>query len=196
MAFYTGYVLLPTDTYFAFKNAVLGNGYDADGYYGCQCWDLCAEFWNNIGFPRGYPVTQAGGNGSAYMCWTISRDINKGDKFDLIYNLSEIKQGDVIVWNGTSSFPDGHIGFADEDYDGSGQIAVLGQNQGTGGTPPPVSYYAGGTTANVKKLGTANFLGAFRYRGWNNTPTPRKSQNSRFPFVLYARRLREKSQGL
>ena len=45
MAFYTGYIVLPTNTYLAWKNAVAGNGYDADGYYGDQCWDLCAEFW-------------------------------------------------------------------------------------------------------------------------------------------------------
>ena len=136
MAFYTGYIDLPTSTYDAWKSAVNGNGYDADGYYGCQCWDLCAEFWYNLGFPRGYPVTRTGGNGSAWMCWTYSKDINKGDKFDLIYNLSDVKRGDVIVWDGTTSYPDGHIGFADEDYNGSGSIAVLGQNQGSGGTPP------------------------------------------------------------
>ena len=191
MAFYTGYVTLPTNTYLAWKNAVNGNGYDADGYYGCQCWDLAAEFWWNVGFPQGYPVTQQGGNGSAWMCWTYSREINKGDKFDLIYNLSDVKQGDVIVWDGTTSFPDGHIGFADEDYDGSGQIAVLGQNQGTGGTPPPISHPNGGTTANVKKLGTANFLGAFRYREWENPPTPVLRTSGKFKWVLMRRRLNQ-----
>ena len=191
MAFYTGYVVLPTDTYLAWKTAVNGNGYDAYGYYGCQCWDLAAEFWWNVGFPQGYPITQSGGNGSAWMCWTYSREINKGDKFDLIYNLSDIKQGDVIVWDGTGSFPDGHIAFADEDYDGSGTIAVLGQNQGSGGTPPPISHPNGGTTANVKRLSTANFLGAFRYKEWHTTPpTPPVSRyKGKFKWVLYARKL-------
>lgn len=192
MAFYTGYVTLPTNTYLAWKNAVNGNGYDADGYYGCQCWDLCAEFWWNLGFPQGYPVTRTGGNGSAWMCWTYSKDINKGDKFDLIYNLSDVKQGDVIVWDGTGSFPDGHIGFADEDYDGSGYINVLGQNQGSGGTPPPISHPNGGTTANVKRLGTANFLGAFRYREWNDAPTPpAHPSRTHFKWVLMRRRLNQ-----
>lgn len=193
MAFYTGYIDLPTSTYDAWKSAVNGNGYDADGYYGCQCWDLCAEFWYNLGFPRGYPVTQTGGNGSAWMCWTYSKDINKGDKFDLIYNLSDVKRGDVIVWDGTTSYPDGHIGFADEDYNGSGSIAVLGQNQGSGGTPPPISHPNGGTTANVKTLSTIGFLGAFRYREWEDTPPtpPVTRSKGSFNWVLMARRLNQ-----
>ena len=33
MAFYTGYQLIPINTYLAWKNAVSGNGYDADGFY-------------------------------------------------------------------------------------------------------------------------------------------------------------------
>lgn len=192
MAFYTGYVVLPTNTYLAWKNAVAGNGYDADGYYGDQCWDLCAEFWHNLGFPAGYPLT--GTNHYASECWTQNKDnnisYNGTQYFDLIYNLSEVKQGDVVVFDGTASFPTGHIGFADEDYDGSGNITILGQNQGSGGTPPPISNPAGGTTANVKSLPTSNFLGAFRYKNWEQpTPPTPSSKRNKFPWVLYARKL-------
>lgn len=194
MAFYTGYVTLPTNTYLAWKNAVNGNGYDADGYYGCQCWDLCAEFWWNLGFPQGYPLT--GTNHYASECWSQNRynNISYGGTqyFDLIENLSDVKQGDVIVWGGSSGYPTGHIGFADEDYDGSGYINVLGQNQGSGGTPPPISHPNGGTTANVKRLGTANFLGAFRYREWNDAPTPpAHPSRTHFKWVLMRRRLNQ-----
>lgn len=195
MAFITGYVSLPTETYEAWKSAVLGNGYDADGYYGDQCWDLCAEFWNNLGFPRGYPITQAGGDGVAWMCWTYSRETNKGDKFDLIYNLADVKKGDVIVWDGTLSYPAGHIGFADEDYNGSGSIKVLGQNQGDGGTPTPQHNPNGGTTANVNTLGTGQFLGAFRYKGWNNTPPITRSKGH-FKWVLVTRKLNQMRNGM
>ena len=199
MAFYTGYVVIPTNTYLAWKNAVAGNGYDADGSYGDQCWDLCAEFWHNVGFPTGYPLT---GNGYAYGCWTLKRNdnisYNGTQYFDLINNLSDVKQGDIVVYNGTSSNPAGHIGFADEDYDPSkgGYLAILGQNQGTGGTPPPISNPAGGTTANVKGLYTAtDFLGAFRYKAWHTTPpTPTPTQRSNFPWVLYARKLRNRNR--
>lgn len=195
MALFSGYVVLPTDSYFSWKNAVIGNGYDADGYYGYQCWDLCAEFWWNVGFPTGYPRT--GPNSSAYECWTVSRFINASydgtTYFDLIENVNDIKQGDVIVWSVWNGFTYGHIGFADEDYNGSGSIAVLAQNQGSGGTPPPVFPSAGGSTANVKTLTLYNFLGAFRYKAWH-TPTPTvissPTPEAKFPWPVYARKLR------
>ena len=190
MAFYTGYVTLPTNTYLAWKSAVNGNGYDADGSYGCQCWDLCAEFWYNVGFPQGYPRT--GANHYASECWNVSREINAGDKFDLIYDKTQLKQGDVIVWNGTTNYPTGHIGFADENYNGSNSIAVLGQNQGTGGTPPPISHPNGGTTANVKTLSLDNFAGAFRYREWESEPpTPSHPTRKHFKWVLMRRKLNQ-----
>lgn len=198
MAFYTGYVLLPTNTYLAWKTAVAGNGYDADGYFGDQCWDLTAEFWYNIGFPTGYP--QTGPNLAAYECWTVSRDANKAYNgttyFDLIYNLTDVKQGDVVVLNASGFSSVGHIAFADEDYDPSkgGYLALLGQNQGSGGTPPAIDNPAGGTTANVKDIYVASdFLGAFRYKDWGGgpTPPPYEPTKKRFPWVLYARKLRD-----
>lgn len=200
MAFYTGYVLLPTNTYLAWKTAVAGNGYDADGSYGDQCWDLTAEFWHNVGFPTGYPLT--GPNHYASECWTVNRNNNISyggtQYFDLIYNLADVKQGDVVVFAGSP----GHIGFADEDYDPSknGYIGILGQNQGSGGTPPPISNPAGGTTANVNNLYVAtDFLGAFRYREWIH-PTPVVQQRLRkrrpFPWVLYARKLNNQRNGM
>lgn len=195
MAFFTGYVTLPTNTYLAWKDAVAGNGYDADGYYGCQCWDLAAEFWYNVGFPQGYPHT--GPNHSAYECWSVNKEANASydgtTYFDLITDINQVKQGDVIVWDQHGSYTAGHIGFADEDYNGGGSIAVLGQNQGSGGTPPPVSHPDGGTTANVKSLSVNYFLGAFRYKGWEQPtpPTPTMATRGRFPWVLYARKLRE-----
>lgn len=199
MAFYQGYVVLPTNTYLAWKNAVAGNGYDADGQWGDQCWDLCAEFWYNVGFPQGYPHT--GPNHSAYECWTVSKDANCSYNgttyFDQINSINDVKQGDILVWNQHGEYTAGHIAFADEDYDGSGTIAVLGQNQGSGGTPPPVSNPAGGTTANVKRLSTNYFLGAFRYKEWEQPvpPTPTTTKK-KFPWVLYARKLNQNRNGM
>ena len=195
MAIINGYVTIPHSTYLEWKNNVNGNGYNADGYYGCQCWDLTAEFWHNVGFPVGYPLT--GPNHYAEECWNVNRNNNIAYGgtvyFDLITSLNDVKQGDVIVWNGTTAFPTGHIGFADEDYDGSGYIAVLGQNQGSGGTPPPIFPSDGGSTTNVKRLSVSNFAGAFRYKEWESTPpTPPVgfTTKKRFPWVLYARKLR------
>lgn len=193
MAFYSGYVTLPINTYLAWKNAVAGNGYNADGAYGCQCWDLTAEFWHNIGFPAGYPLT--GSNHYASECWTVNRNnnisYNGTTYFSLVENLADVKQGDVVVFNGTTNYPTGHIGFADENYDGTTTIAILGQNQGSGGTPPAVPDPAGGTTANVQRLSTSTFLGAFRYTGWGGgpTPPPAPTYKSHFPWQIYARLL-------
>lgn len=112
--------------------------------------------------------------------------------------MENIKRGDVVVFPGSP----GHIGFADEDFNLSknGYIAILGQNQGSGGVPPAIANPNGGTTANVKDLwiGTPSnpsFLGAFRYKFWNPTPppTPTKKEHH-FPWVLYDRKLRENRQ--
>ena len=191
MARYTGYVTLPTSTYDVWKNAVNNNGYDVDSSFGCQCWDLAAEFWWNIGFPQGYPTLA--GTGSAYGAWD-DRVANAGDKFDLIYNKADIKRGDVIVYDQFSGNPYGHIGFADEDYNGTDNIQILSENNG--GTPDP----AGGAYTNVNNYSLLYFRGAFRYKAWHTTPpTPSGGYSftkKKFPWVLYARKLREKRSGM
>lgn len=182
MAHYTGYVSIPHSTYDEWKSSVLGNSYDADNYAGAQCWDLAAEFWYNVGFPQNYPLT--GGN-DARGVWQ-NREANKGDKFDLIYNLSDVQIGDVVCFSGGDF---GHIAFANQTYNGSGYLELLGQNQG-GGTPAP----GGGTTASINNYGVSSFQGAFRYKGWHTTPPtpPSPERRGKFPWVLYARKLRER----
>ena len=188
-----GYVLLPVNSYLAWKTATLNNGYDADGYYGDQCWDYTAEFWYNNGFGTGYP--QTGPNGAAWECWTNSRVVNAGNKFDLIYNLADVKQGDILVYDQFSGNPYGHIGFADEDYatwsavhPGDYEFPILSQNNG--GTP----YAPGGSYVNLHGYDTRLFLGAFRLKAWHPTPPPTPSaERKKFPWVLYARKLRERN---
>lgn len=183
-----GYVTIGHSTYLEWKTNTLGQEYDVDGSYGCQCWDYASEFWYNVGFPTNYPLT--GPNQSAYECWSVNRDNNISyggtQYFDLIYNLSDVQQGDVIVLNGTVSNPAGHIAFADENYDGSGYIWCLGQNQG--GTPLP----GGGTAVTRNQLGTGDFLGAFRYKAWHTIPPTPIPTTTRFPWVLYARKFRNR----
>ena len=177
-----GYVDVPHANYAEWRGATIGNEYDLDGYYGCQCWDYASLFWRNVGFGVGYPLT--GSTQSAYECWTVNRETNKGDKFDLIYEKSQIKRGDVIVLNATSSNPAGHITFADEDYNGTDYIACVGQNQG--GTPSP----QGGTPVTLNTLGLQDFLGCFRYKEWHQPTPPIGSTKKHFKWVLYANKLR------
>lgn len=198
MAVYTGYVTIPHSTYDEWRNATNGNGYNFDYSYGCQCYDLAVEFWWNVGFPTGYPVID---QSSAYRMWYYrEQNISYGGTqyFDLIYNLSDVKRGDVIIFNYNSTNPYGHVGFADQDYsdwtpdpDQPYEFPILSQNNG--GTPTA----GGGSLTNIHGYDIRLFLGAFRYRAWQQPvpPTPTTGR-SKFPFVLYARKLRQKSQGL
>lgn len=192
MAYYTGYVTLPVTSYESWKNAVLSNGYNFDNTYGCQCYDLAVEFWWNVGFPQGYPIITSS---SAYTMWN-NREANASYNgtvyFDLIYNLADVKKGDVMVYAGTTSNPYGHVGFADRDYAGwdtsDYEFPILSQNNG--GTPMP----QGGTDTNVHGYDTRLFLGAFRLKDWHPTPTPtpisRKPVTNHFPFFITAERRR------
>lgn len=180
-----GYSNIAHSTYSEWKTNTIGRAFDLDGYYGCQCWDYASLFWRNVGFPAGYPQT---GNGNAYGCWTLRRDANAGDQFDLIYDKTQIQEGDVIVMNGTSANPPGHITFANENYNGTNSISCLGQNQG--GAPDP----SGGTAVTINTLGLGDFLGAFRYKAWHTTPpTPTPTTKDKFPWFIYANKLRNRN---
>jgi len=195
MAKYTGFVQIPHSTYDEWRNATLGNGYDIDGYYGCQCWDFASEFWRNVGFPQGYPLISAS---SIYTMWTQNRwnniAYNGTTYFTLITNLNDVKCGDFIVYNFSSANQYGHGGFADQDYDTwhaanptSYEFPILSENNG--GTPDP----AGGAYVNVHGYDTRLFLGAFRYVEWTPTPpTPTVDIEHQFPWVLYVRKFRKR----
>lgn len=184
----SGYVDLPHASYNEWKAATIGNEYDLDGYYGCQCWDYASLFWRNVGFGKGYPLT---GNGYAYGCWTLERNNNTGDQFDLIYNLNEVKVGDIVVLDqGRFQGDDtGHIAFADENYNGTNNMYLLGQNQEN--ASPVTGYKVTLTIMNVSK-----FLGAFRYKGWHTPPTPTGLTKKHFPWQIYARKLNQKRNGM
>lgn len=192
MTKYTGFVDIPYNSYQLWRNSTLDNGYDIDGSYGCQCWDFASEFWRNVGFPIGYPLITSS---SAYTMWTF-RDSNKSyngiQYFDLIYNLDDVKRGDILVYNYSEVNPYGHVGFADEDYSTwhasnptSYEFPILSQNNN--GTPDP----SGGSYVNIHGYDTRLFLGAFRFKPWHIPPTPHTPTTStKFPWVLYARKLR------
>jgi len=200
MAKYTGYVTIPHSSYNEWKNATNGNGYDADLFAGCQCYDLVLEFWYNVGFPQGYPVSGIpgqGNTGNAYDIWTYRQyntSYNATVYFDLISSVSDIKQGDIIVFNQTPGNTYGHVGFADIDYSSwtpdpsnPNEFPILSENNG--GTPDP----AGGAYTNVHGYDIRLFLGAFRYKSWHPTPPPPPPpvpRETHFKWVLYARKLR------
>lgn len=195
MAKYYGYVTVPHNTYLAWESNTLNNGYDVDSTYGCQCWDFASLFWWNVGFPTGYPLITAS---SAYTMWNLREQnisYNGTTYFDIIYNLADVKQGDVMVFNYTASNPYGHVGFATRDYAGwdptDYEFPILSENNQ--GTPDP----AGGAYVNIHGYDTRLFLGAFRYKGWiqPTPPTPTTKRNN-FPWFIYANKLRNKRNGI
>lgn len=181
----SGYVDVPHSTYDEWKSHTIGNEYDLDGHYGCQCWDFASLFWRNVGFPAGYPQT---GNGYAYGCWTVRKNVNAGDKFDLIELLSLVKKGDVVVLDRGRFAGDeaGHIAFADEDYHGGNTLRLLGQNQEN-------SSAITGYKVTLDNMSVIKFLGAFRYKEWETPPPPpppKPKKKNKFPFYLYAQKWR------
>lgn len=176
MAHYYGPVTVPVDTYENFKSAVNGNSYDFDHIAGCQCVDLAKLINYNLGFPS--PYWSTGGTGSAYGGWTVqsARDFNAGNSYTLVTRVEDIKRGDMIVYNHFIGNNYGHVGFADEDYQGGTNLKILSQNNGS-------------TTVNVANYSLNYFLGAFRLKAWQEPSG--SSARSRFKWVLYARRLRK-----
>ena len=143
--------VVPHENYQVFRDYVIGKGFDLDGKFSYQCWDGACLLWQQIGR---WLYT---GNGCASGCWTLKREENAGADFELIYDKKNIKRGDVVVF---SCGQYGHIGYADENYNGSDHIRLLGQNQ----------------SADMKfcviDMSLATFLGAFRFKEWVKKPTP------------------------
>lgn len=146
---------VPTNTWSAFRNAVIGKAYDIDGYYGAQCWDGAALFWlNAVG--RSFST---GGTGAARGGWEAARAVNAGGEFDLVTDRNQIQPGDWLVFGGTKW---GHVGQAVSGNLGN-YVRLLGQNQGGDGNGSPF---------NEINMSLNNFLGAFRLKRWHQAPAP------------------------
>lgn len=177
-----GYTLVSeARSYDEWRGYLLSHGVNVDWSYGNQCWDSCALLWHQYG-----RRLETGLLGYAYECWTISRFVNSGGPFTQVIGIENVKRGDCVVFDKYGSYVTGHIAFADEDYNGSGYLKCLGQNQGQG--------IGWGTPSNVVSLGVFNFLGGFRNSNWQKEPEPEPpapaKASKKFPWVLYARKLR------
>lgn len=170
------------DSYQAFRNATLGHAYDMDGYPASQpyqCWDFVDLLYEQDDVGQ-YLSTDNTGN--VKDCWlrTAARSRNGSGHFVAVSGVTNIKRGDIIVFNTESGWygSTGHIGFADEDYKNSAYINILSQN----------FYGKHYAAVDSAYLGRA-FLGIFRYIPWSETPpTPpspeRKKRKKKFPWVI------------
>lgn len=138
-------------SYQDFKNAVLGKGFDIDGYYGAQCWDGYAYYCKFMGVPYANCTV----TGYAEDIWTQRKTNGILNYFD---EVSEMEAGDVAVFKKSPFTPDTHIAIFDSDA-GNGYGNFLGQNQG--GAPTPT----GGGVFNITKIPySATFDTAFRLK--------------------------------
>lgn len=170
---------LPTDvnidTFDNFRNDTIGRGFDVDGQHGFQCWDYGATLWGLTG-DYAYPYLSTGGIGYAYGIWS-DRELNAIPDFTLITRKEDIKRGDMVILDKGRFSGDvsGHNAFADEDYNGTDTMQLLGQNQEN---PSPIV----GHVVTSNQMSISKFLGAFRFNKWEE-PTP-SIEKRKFPFYL------------
>ncbi len=157
------YVYAPTGTPWEFKDYTINKCWDTDNFpegAKSQCWDLGDLFWQNYS-GRNLSTCGTGGAKGAWLC----KEQNAGDEFDLIYDKTQLKAGDWVIFNGGQW---GHVGMALGGYN-NGYVALLGQNQG-GYTCPE-----GGQATNIINISLKDFAGAFRpktYEKPSPEPTP------------------------
>lgn len=173
MAQYNGYVDVPHASYQEWRDATLGNGYNVDNTYGNQCWDFCALLWYQYGL-----TLYTGSSHYASECWTQNKDNNAVPPFEAVNGVENIKRGDVVVFNGSTNYPTGHIAFADQDYADrvNNRLDFLGQNQGDNTSSDP---------SCIASVGLNNFLGIFRNTNWTTPPTPTEEpKKKKFPWPV------------
>lgn len=180
-----------------------GLGYNYDGRYGYQCWDLGANWYGIIGktFQTKNSYTGAGGADSYVLTtWTYGPAFNNNSAAPMaaITDLSQIKRGDMLIWGAGGAIAlSGHNAFADEDYNnGKDTIRALGQNQQD-------ANFVTGHIPTLNDIPKRGLLGAFRYTLWEDSPGPPEPgpgptpplglPRTSFPWVLYARKIRNRS---
>ena len=141
----------------SFINETLGGAFDMDGYpigQKYQCWDYGDYFWvNQVGRAL---ITKPGGYGSVRDCWKVSRTVNAGNDFILITDKKQLAVGDWCIFNNGD---DGHIGIIKSIIKPGELVILQGENQGS-------------IRVNAVQRGLSDFLGAFRYKGWQKTTQP------------------------
>ncbi len=81
----------------------LGHSLDYDGYYGAQCVDLIAFYYQWLG------VTTPGGNGCDYAHNALPNGWTR-------VQGGQPQKGDILVYSGNSANPAGHVAIYESDY--------------------------------------------------------------------------------
>lgn len=150
-----------------------------------ECWDYINLIWSHLGgIYYTYPPSDPSATNHGVKWGVLNPDAlasNQLSGLTYISDKTQIKRGDIVVSTGGEF---GHAGFINEDYDGDKTYGLYTQNYNDRRSVA-LDYY----TLN-------DFGGAFRYNAWEPTPPPVTSTSSHFKWVLYARKLRNRSQNM
>lgn len=147
-----------------------------------ECWDYINLIWNHLGSKYWtYPPSDPSATNHGVKWGVLNVDAlaaNKISGLTFIGDKTQLKRGDIVITTGGTY---GHGGFITEDYIGERNYSFYSQN------------YAGRRSVGLDNYSLSDFGGAFRYDAWNETPpTPTPTTRSNFPWVLYARKLRNR----
>lgn len=148
-----------------------------------ECWDYINLIWSHLGSKYWtYPPDDPTATNHGVKWGVLNADAFSANQIaglTFISNIGDVKRGDIVVTTGGNF---GHAGFINSDYvAGITTYQIYSQN------------YEGRHSVGMDVYSIAEFGGAFRYEAWN---IPVEKMRHRFPFVLYARKLRNRRQGL
>lgn len=150
-----------------------------------ECWDYINLLWSHLNHVYyTYPPTDPTATNHGVKWGVLNADAKSANivaHITFISSIQNVTRGDVVV---TSGGVYGHAGFINEGYsENKTTFDIYSQN------------YNNRRSVALDTYSLNDFAGAFRYDAWSEpSPTP-VNHKYRFPFVLYAKRLRELREG-
>lgn len=150
-----------------------------------ECWDYINLAWTHLGSRYWtYPPGNPGATNHGVKWGVLNADAlsaNQIPGLTYISDKTQLKRGDIVV---STDGEYGHAGFINEDWSGDKTYALYTQN------------YAGRRSVALDFYTLRDFGGAFRLNEWQPPvpPTPGYTSPSKFPWVLYARKLRNRNR--
>ena len=146
-----------------------------------ECWDYINLIWSHLGSRYyTYPPSDPSSTNHGVKWGVLNAEAlaaNQISGLTYISDVTQLKRGDIVITTGGIY---GHGGFINSDYDGSSSYSFYSQN------------FNNRRSVALDTYSINDFGGAFRYDAWTPTPPPTPSEKrDKFPWVLYARTLRE-----
>lgn len=145
-----------------------------------ECWDYINLLWEHLNSRYyTYPPSDPSATNHGVKWGVLNNDARNANIIDgLVYisDKTELQRGDMVVTTGGDF---GHAGFINENWSGDKTYAIYSQN------------YNGRRSVGIDFYNLNEFGGAFRYMAWHPSPPIPSGTRNKFPWVIYARKLRE-----